>query len=68
LGSHTYREETCLNDSGIRDNNISCSSLFIVNKGAAINKASVVSLRKGAFLNVVWTGEVLFKYLWAGVN
>jgi hypothetical protein len=58
----------CLNDSGIRDNRISCSSLSIVNKGAAINKPSVDSLRKGALLNVVWAGEGLFKDLGAGVN
>jgi hypothetical protein len=46
----------CLNDSGNRHNSISCLSLSIVNKGAAINKPSVVSLRKSAFLNVVWAG------------
>jgi hypothetical protein len=39
-----------------------------VNEGAAINEPSVVSLRKGAFLNVVWAGEKLFKDLRAGVN
>jgi hypothetical protein len=42
--------------------------LSIVNKGAAINKPSVVSLRKGALLNVVWAGEELLKDLGAGVN
>jgi hypothetical protein len=42
--------------------------LSIVNKGAAINKPSVVSLRKGAFLNMVWTGKELLKDLGAGVN
>jgi hypothetical protein len=42
--------------------------LSIVNKGAAINKPSVVSLRKGALLNVVWAGEELLKDLRAGVN
>jgi hypothetical protein len=57
-----------LNDSGIRDNSISSFSLSIVNKGAAINKPSVVSLRKGALLNVVWTGEELLKDLGTGVN
>jgi hypothetical protein len=39
-----------------------------VNKGAAINEPSVVSLRKGALLNVVWAGEELLKDLRAGVN
>jgi hypothetical protein len=39
-----------------------------VNKGAAINEPSVVSLRKGAFLNVVWAGEELLKDLGAEVN
>jgi hypothetical protein len=55
-------------DSGIRDNSISCSSLSILNKGAAINKPSVVSLRKSTLLNVVWAGEELLKDLRAGVN
>jgi hypothetical protein len=39
-----------------------------VNEGAAINELSVVSLRKGVLLNVVWAGEDLFKDLKAGVN
>jgi hypothetical protein len=42
--------------------------LSIVNEGAAINEPSVVSLRKGALLNVVWAGKELFKDLGAGVN
>jgi hypothetical protein len=42
--------------------------LSIVNEGAAINEPSVVSLRKGALLNVVWAGKELFKDLRAGVN
>jgi hypothetical protein len=42
--------------------------LSIVNKGVAINKLNVVSLRKGALLNVVWAGEKLLKDLGAGVN
>jgi hypothetical protein len=42
--------------------------LSIVNEGAAINEPSVVSLRKGALLNVVWAGEELLKDLEAGVN
>jgi hypothetical protein len=37
--------------------------LSIVKKGAAINKPSVVSLRKGALLNVVWAAEELLKNL-----
>jgi hypothetical protein len=39
-----------------------------VNEGAAINKPTIVSLRKGALLNVVWAGEELLKDLGAGVN
>jgi hypothetical protein len=39
-----------------------------VNEGAAINEPTVVSLRKGALLNMVWAGEKLFKDLGAGVN
>jgi hypothetical protein len=39
-----------------------------MNKGAAINEPSVVSLRKGAFLNMVWAEEELLKDLRAGVN
>jgi hypothetical protein len=58
----------CLNDSGIRDNSISCSSLPIVNKGAVINKPRGVSLRKGALLNVIWAGGELLKDLRAAVN
>jgi hypothetical protein len=38
-----------------------------VNKGAAINKPSVVSLRKGVLLNVDWAKKEL-KDLKAGVN
>jgi hypothetical protein len=47
---------------------MSSSSLSIVNKGAVINESSVVSLRKGALLNVVWAGEELLKDLRTGVN
>jgi hypothetical protein len=39
-----------------------------VNEEAAINEPSVVSLRKGALLNVVCAGEEFFKDLGAGVN
>jgi hypothetical protein len=53
LGSITQRERACLNDGGIRHDSISSSLLSIVNKGAAINEPSVVSLGKGALLNVV---------------
>jgi hypothetical protein len=42
--------------------------LSIVNEGAAINEPSVISLRKGALLNVVWAGEELLKDLRAGVS
>jgi hypothetical protein len=42
--------------------------LSIVNKGAAINKPIVISLRKVALLNVVSAGEELLKDLGAGVN
>jgi hypothetical protein len=56
----------CLNDGGIRHDVISSSSLSIVNERAAINEQSVVSLRKGALLNVVWTGEEFLKDLGAG--
>jgi hypothetical protein len=42
--------------------------LSIVNKGAAINELSVVSLKKGALLNVVWAGKELCKDLGAGGN
>jgi hypothetical protein len=52
----------------IRHGGISSSSLSIMNEGAAINEPSVVSLRKGALLNVVWAEEELFKDLGAGVN
>jgi hypothetical protein len=39
-----------------------------MNERAAINEPSVVSLRKGVLLNVVWAGEELLKDLGAGVN
>jgi hypothetical protein len=39
-----------------------------VYEGAAINEPSVISLRKGALLNVVWAGEELLKDLGAVVN
>jgi hypothetical protein len=42
--------------------------LSIVNEGAAINEPGVVSLRKGALLNVVWAEEEVPKDLRAGVN
>jgi hypothetical protein len=42
--------------------------LSIVSEGASINEPSVVSLRKGALLNVVWAREELLKDLRAGVN
>jgi hypothetical protein len=42
--------------------------LYIVNEEAAINEPSVVSLRKGALLNVAWAGEELLKDFGAGVN
>jgi hypothetical protein len=58
----------CLNDGRFRHDGISSSLLSIVNEGAAINELSVVSLRKGALLNVVWAGEELLKDLRAGVN
>jgi hypothetical protein len=58
----------CLNDGGIRHDSISSSLLSIVNEGAVINEPSAVSLRKGALLNVVWTGEELLKDLGAGVK
>jgi hypothetical protein len=37
-------------------------------EGVAINESSVVSLRKGALLNVVWAGEEFLKGLGAGVS
>jgi hypothetical protein len=52
----------------MRHNSISSSSLSNVNEGAAINEPSVVSLRKGALLNVVWAGEEFLKGLRAEVN
>jgi hypothetical protein len=51
-----------------RHDGIFSSLLSIVNEGAAINEPSVVSLRKGALLNVVWAAEDLLKDLGAGVN
>jgi hypothetical protein len=39
-----------------------------VNEEAAINEPSVVSLKKGALLNVVWAGEAFLKGLEVGVN
>jgi hypothetical protein len=39
-----------------------------MNKVAAINEPSVVSLREGALLNVVWEGGELLKDLGDGVN
>jgi hypothetical protein len=42
--------------------------LSIVNEGAVINEPSVVSLRKGALLNVVWAKEEFLKGLGAGVS
>jgi hypothetical protein len=56
LGSSTQRERACLNDGGIRHDGISSSSLSIVNEGTSINEPSVVSLRKGALLNVLRAG------------
>jgi hypothetical protein len=58
----------CLNDYGIRDNSISCSSLSIVNKRAVINKLSIVSLRKSTLLYVIWAREELFQGFGAGVS
>jgi hypothetical protein len=37
-------------------------------EGAAINEPSVVSLRKGTLLNVVWAGDEFLKGLRAGVS
>jgi hypothetical protein len=53
LGNSTQREWACLSDGRIRHDTISNASLSVVNKGAAIIEPSVVSLRKGALLNVV---------------
>jgi hypothetical protein len=39
-----------------------------MNEGAVINEPSLVNLRKGALLNVVWTGEELLKDLGVGMN
>jgi hypothetical protein len=39
-----------------------------VSEGAAIDEPSIISLRKGALLNVVWAREELLKDLGAGVN
>jgi hypothetical protein len=58
----------CLNDGRIRQDSISSSSLPIMNEGAAIKEPSVVSLRKGVLLNVVWAMEEFLKDLGAGVN
>jgi hypothetical protein len=53
---------------GIRDNSISCSLLSIINKGAAINKPTVVSLRNNALLHVIWARKELSQCFRAGVN
>jgi hypothetical protein len=58
----------CLNDSRIRDNSISCPLLSTVNKGAAINKPSIISLRKSTLLYVIWAREELFQGFRAGAN
>jgi hypothetical protein len=58
----------CLNDGGIRHDNISSSLLSIMNERAAINEPNTVSLRKGALLNVVWAGQKFLKDVKAGVN
>jgi hypothetical protein len=68
LGSSTQRERVCFNDGRIRHDGISSFSLSIVNEETAVNEPSVVSLRKGALLKVVWAGEMLLKDLGAGVN
>jgi hypothetical protein len=68
LGNSNQRERVWLNDVGIRHDGVSSSSLSIVNEGAAINEPSVISLRKGALLNIFWAGEELLNDLGARVN